>query len=149
MLLALFGGYFLFWLLVQGDIEYVLPDGFTGPFIIVVADDGADAVTDRWKYTVVTVPQSGKVTIRDDSFLHESSFVKARYSNGERIPIGGIDTETSFALWMGGWSSGQNLVKRLKYGPAHKYFVGSRSEFEEFDFHNFMAEPMETSNSKR
>ena len=63
-------------------IEFVLPDGFTGAFLIIAYPDFADRTQKLPDSYRITVPAAGVVRTRDVSFLRKWHTLRGVYSPG-------------------------------------------------------------------
>lgn len=112
-------------------IEFIVRDGFRGPFIIVERERGQSGAFRDGKLTLI-VPPSGIVEIDDDSAFYEMTLRSARYASGEILPIDHEFDASLVALRGGGHSSG--MRGNLHIPPHYSYFVGTEEEFFNCDF---------------
>src|SRR4051812_45852520 len=113
------------------EIEFIFPDGFKGPFIIIKNAAGPSGAFHQDKLTLM-VPASRVVLINDDSALNEWTVRSARFASGDSLPIDNEHDRSLIALRGGGYSSG--MRQGLTIPPHHSYFVGTEDEFEKCDF---------------
>jgi hypothetical protein len=113
------------------EIEFVVPDGFQGPFLIVERPDGQSGEFREGKLTL-TVPPSRILAIRDDSAFNEWTKRSARYEGGGNLPIDNEFDASLVALRGGGHGSGVRGSRAIP--PHHSYFVGTDAEFMACDY---------------
>jgi len=113
------------------EIEFVVPDGFSGPFIIIDGDGGQSGAFRDGKLTL-TVPDTRILVVDDDSAFSEWTTRTARYANGDVLAIDNEFEGSLTALRGGGHSSG--VHGELIIPPHHTYYVGTESELLECDF---------------
>jgi hypothetical protein len=122
-------------------VEFVIPENFHGPFIVFEDPNGHDA-EERWKRTIIHVPPNGVVRVRSTAFFYYPSIYTARRESGQIVPLGNQAYEVigeplpPAAFWCRGSSEGFRLGEC--YGPRDEFFVGTRREFEDFDFEQFL-----------
>lgn len=113
------------------EIEFVVPDGFTGAFIIIERADGQSGEFQKGKLTL-TVPPSRILAVKDDSAFDEWTTRSARFQNGDNLAIDNEFDASLVALRGGGDSSG--VRGDLVIPPHQSYFVGTDAEFMKCDF---------------
>jgi hypothetical protein len=109
------------------EVEFVLPAGFRGPFVIVVAPDGqsCDSVDGL---VSLSVPEARVVKIEDASILAESTPWRARFVGGSMLPNSWEARESDVSLHFGPHES-QRHVR-----PHVQCFVGTEKEYSKCDF---------------
>jgi len=113
------------------EIEFVVPAGFHGPFIIITGTSGQSGAFRNGKVTI-NVPKSRIVVMDDDSAFLEMTRWTARFADGRPLSIGGEVSESVIALRGGGHSSG--MSRELIIPPHSEFFVGTDDEFVKADF---------------
>ena len=112
-------------------IEFVVPDGFRGPFLIIEHPSGQSGAFHEGKLTL-TVPSSRILLIEDDSAFSEWTLRSARYANADVLATANDHDRSLVALRGGGNSSG--MRQGLIIPPHHSCFVGTDDEFAKCDF---------------
>jgi hypothetical protein len=125
------------WWAVPPRVHFVLPNQFRGAFVILKDPASSAAIEDHYFSTTLRIPEDAVLRVPSDSFFHRGSRWSASYLNGERLPL---DDELSnrpedrirqVTLWSAGFGDGS------AHGPRYDFFVGTRAEFEDFDFWSF------------
>jgi hypothetical protein len=122
---------------VPPSVRFVLPNQFRGGFVILKDPAALDRVESGYRSTTVKVPENGELRVRSDAFLRRYSGWSASYASGAALPLdyellGRAEERTGqVALWAHGYGYGS------AHGPRYDFFVGTRAEFEEFDFEYF------------
>jgi hypothetical protein len=113
------------------EIEFVVPDGFRGPFLIIEHPDGQSGDFRNGKLSL-EIPPSRILTVKDDSAFDEWTTRSARYQSGIELPLDHEVDASHVALRGGGESAG---VRRNLVIPQHmSFFVGTDADFDECDF---------------
>ena len=107
-------------------IEFVVPAGFKGPFVIIEGPDGQSCDRKDGKITFI-VPESRIVVVRNDG-VFDSFRLEARYADGTPLAVEYEAKATTLALRFGGHSS------QLGVKPHHECFVGSEDEWAKCDW---------------
>ena len=114
------------------QIQYIFPDGFKGPAVIRVNQNGGIPACDvpwlpRTQLCVLQFPSSGVLNIQDGSPGEQWHRASARYTNGSVIPVpdaasGVTVSKNEIALWaIGSVQNGEDWL-----------FVGTEDEFRKF-----------------
>lgn len=85
-------------------LEYVVPDGYTGPVIIRQAADGKTLEYDANERThIIRLDESGELSVRDASPLRLWHTMHVRYENGSTILVRKLASqdEDEFGWWEG------------------------------------------------
>ena len=104
-------------------IHFVLPDSFSGPFVIVVNPAYPDAIVRKSDRYEVTVPLDGVFRTNNIGILQRWHKLAAAYENGNRLPTEESDLSAVH--------SGETSYGRDKTSLSW-YYVGPYDEFKAF-----------------
>jgi hypothetical protein len=112
------------------EVRFIVPDGFSGPLIIVEDESGVTVSETAGVYEVV-FPESGVLRVTDDNFVRDEHHFAAFRASGETIPLypEGYVVEGLF----GGAFTSDPI-------PHTYYFVGSEQFASSFDMERYWQE---------
>ncbi len=120
-------------------VEFVVPAGFHGPFVVV---QGKRGQIDSTSKVTFFIPDSRILEI-DNDVLHAPHRSMARYEDGTPLPIDYEATADQVALRMG--AEGAQMGVRTHA----KYFVGTESDFARGDYSELLKAIPSDSRRKR
>lgn len=109
-------------------LEFRLPDGHRGPFVILVDPNGETVESSFGRY-VLSIPECGVLRIRDDAILRTPAVWQTRSRSGQTIPDENLATAGEVALRSHGfvWRS-QQVDERFEF------YVGKLADSDAFEF---------------
>lgn len=113
--------------LAPSCLEFILPNGFAGPFVVVESFDAKPIPIDGKCYRV-EVPASGVVAVSSTKPFNTMLEWRAAFFDGNVIPVYRMNDADGVALHSNGWSD------RTGHPPRFEFFVGTETEFKDFDF---------------
>ena len=119
--------YFLVTLRRVNEIEFIVPAGFRGPFVIMIDPNGVSGDFVNGKLTL-RVPKSRIVRVRSMSAFMEMTHRSARFEDGLSLAVEQEHEPNRVLLRPGGRATGTKF-------PQHDgYFVGTEAEHLQCDF---------------
>jgi hypothetical protein len=118
-------------------MEFVLPAGFKGPFIIVTGSNGQSCQL-RGNKVTFHVPESGILIVEKDLLFIDEYRLVARFADGTPLSTSTFAAPTQCALRGGGHSSGYS--NGLDIPPHEEWFVGTETEFADCDYRQLIAQ---------
>jgi hypothetical protein len=109
----------------QKSLQFIIPNGFSGPFVIVERQDGLVLKSEQ-PTAVIHVPNSGLVLLTSFDELRLWRHHSASFAGGP--PIGVYEVRDNEIALRGGGLVARNGRERIEY------FVGTLQEFQEFSF---------------
>lgn len=118
---------------IDRTLEFVIPNDFSGPFVVIEDREGEDV---RWAagHARVQLPSCGVLRVRSDEVFRVMKVYEVRRESGERVPTEDFATANEIALRFGGWNSRSSIDRGV---GRFEYFVGTEPQFEAFDFSTF------------
>ncbi|MES2790123.1 MAG: hypothetical protein V4719_10905 [Planctomycetota bacterium] len=108
-------------------VRFLVPNGFSGPFIIV-EDPLGEPIEAKHGITTFSIPASGVLKVKSAAVLQGTMTIEARRVNGEQIPLDHEASPTQIALRGGG------KMKASDSEPFFGFFIGTESAQIAVDF---------------
>ena len=121
--------------LFNPSVHYVLPNGYTGVFTIVLDEaSGVDVERKGWTY-VYEIPLNGVLKVRSLSPLQQMHSETAAYQDGTGIPVYNSTVKPDVIALRHGRGSGSRRIGDKNVGPTIlTYVIGTQEQLNSVEY---------------